>query len=180
MKILFISDIHGIKKNLEFIDKQFEELKCDELVVLGDLYYIGPRNKITEDYDISFVHEFLTKHKEHILCMQGNCDSNVDLKCSDFPVVSELGLILVDGLKLYLTHGHIYNKENTRKYMEEGILIYGHEHVPFIEKLEHGIFINPGSISLSRGENLPTYMIYENRTFTIYDVQNKVIDSITV
>ena len=45
MKILFISVIHGIKTNLPKIKERFEELKCDKLVVLGDLYYIGPRKK---------------------------------------------------------------------------------------------------------------------------------------
>ena len=44
MKILFISDIHGIKTNLPKIKERFIELNCDKLVVLGDLYYIGPRN----------------------------------------------------------------------------------------------------------------------------------------
>ncbi len=29
MKIMFISDIHGIKTNLHFIKYKFEELKCD-------------------------------------------------------------------------------------------------------------------------------------------------------
>ena len=59
MKIMFISDIHGIKNNLDKIRKKYHELSCDKLVVLGDLYYIGPRNKIHNDYDIQYVN--LTK-----------------------------------------------------------------------------------------------------------------------
>ena len=51
MKLMFISDIHGIKTNLAKIKERFEELNCDKLVVLGDLYYIGPRNKMIEGYD---------------------------------------------------------------------------------------------------------------------------------
>ena len=58
MKILFISDIHGIKTNLSKIRQRFEELECDKLVVLGDLYYIGPRNKMIDGYDINYVKEF--------------------------------------------------------------------------------------------------------------------------
>ena len=60
MKIIFISDIHGIKTNLKKIENIIEE--SDKLVVLGDLYYIGPRNKLNSDYDILYVQEFLTKY----------------------------------------------------------------------------------------------------------------------
>ena len=37
MRIMFISDIHGIKTNLELIKRRYEELNCTKLVVLGDL-----------------------------------------------------------------------------------------------------------------------------------------------
>ena len=53
MKLMFISDIHGITTNLSKVKERFEELHCDKLVVLGDLYYIGPRNKMIEGYDIT-------------------------------------------------------------------------------------------------------------------------------
>ena len=39
LKILFISDIHGICNNLEYIDKVIQTEKINKLVVLGDLYY---------------------------------------------------------------------------------------------------------------------------------------------
>ena len=58
MKLMFISDIHGIKTNLEKVKAKFKELNCDNLVVLGDLYYIGPRNKMIDGYDIKAV-EFI-------------------------------------------------------------------------------------------------------------------------
>ena len=38
MKVLVISDIHGIKTNLPLIKDRFIELKCELLIVLGDLY----------------------------------------------------------------------------------------------------------------------------------------------
>ena len=42
------------------------------------------------------------------------------------------------------------------------------------------IYINVGSISLPRDGNKPTYTIYENKKFTIYDIDGNVIDSIEV
>jgi len=93
MRLMFISDIHGIKTNLPKIKERFEFLKCDKLVVLGDLYYIGPRNKMIEGYDIKYVQEFLSSFKDKLICVRGNCDSEVDLMVSDFPIVNELSLI---------------------------------------------------------------------------------------
>ena len=38
MRLMFISDIHGISTNLKKIKMKFDEFNCDKLVVLGDLY----------------------------------------------------------------------------------------------------------------------------------------------
>jgi len=109
MKLLFISDIHGIKTNLEKIKESFQKLDCDKLVVLGDLFYIGPKNKMHEDYDIDYVKNFLNSFKNKIICIKGNCDSEVDGLVCEFPIVSELGIISTINEDIYLTHGHIYN-----------------------------------------------------------------------
>ena len=42
------------------------------------------------------------------------------------------------------------------------------------------VYINVGSISFPREGNLPTYMIYEDKTFTIYDIEGMIVDKITV
>ena len=42
MRILFFSDIHGIDKNLNVIEREINDKKIDKLVCLGDLYYTGP------------------------------------------------------------------------------------------------------------------------------------------
>ena len=39
---VFISDIHGINKNLNLIESKIVNENIDKLVVLGDLYYSGP------------------------------------------------------------------------------------------------------------------------------------------
>ena len=173
MKILFISDIHGIKTNLPKIKERFEELECDKLVVLGDLYYIGPRNKIIEGYDINYVREFLNSFKDKLICIKGNCDSEVDKMVSEFPIISELGLIATINEDLYLTHGHIYNESNWSK--TNSILIYGHLHTPFIKEIESNTYINAGSISLPKTEDGPTYLFYNEEEFIIYDMNDQII-----
>jgi len=174
---MFISDIHGIKTNLPIIKEKFEKLKCDKLVVLGDLYYIGPRNKMKEGYDILAVQEFLESFKEKLICLRGNCDSDVDILVSNFPIINELGLISVDNKDLYLTHGHIYNENNWNH--KNSILIFGHYHTPFIKEMDSNRYINPGSISLPKSDN-PSYLIYDNNKFTIYDIYDNELGSITI
>lgn len=175
MKIMFISDIHGVKTNLAKVKEKFEELQCDKLVMLGDLYYIGPKGKIQEDYDIPYIQEFLKSFKDKLICIKGNCDSEVDVMISDFTIVNELSLLLIDNKEIYLTHGHIYNEDNWDK--ENSILIYGHFHKPFIKEKGSNIFINPGSISLPK-ENAATYLIYDAGKFTIYDINDNIITSL--
>lgn len=173
MKILFISDIHGIKTNLPKIKKRFEELKCDKLVVLGDLYYIGPKNKMIEGYDIDFVREFLESFKDKLICIRGNCDSEIDITVSDFPTINDLGLIASTTEDLYITHGHIYNETNWQK--SNSILIFGHYHIPFIKEIETNVYINPGSISLPKTDIGSTYLVYNEEEFVIYDMHDTVI-----
>lgn len=173
MKLMFISDIHGIKTNLEKVKERFKELNCDKLVVLGDLYYIGPRNKMVEGYDIKAVESFLESMKDKLICMRGNCDSEVDLMISNFPIMNDLSLIMTENHDLYITHGHIYNESNWMK--ENSILIYGHFHIPFIKKIETNYYINPGSISLPKEGYKPSYLIYDENKITIYDIDDNII-----
>lgn len=173
MKILFISDIHGIKTNLPKIKERFIELNCDKLVVLGDLYYIGPRNTMIEGYDIKEVQSFLESFGDKLICIKGNCDSDVDKMVSSFPIINELGLISTINEDLYLTHGHIYNESNWSH--QNSTLIYGHFHIPFIKEIETNTYINPGSISLPKSEVGPTYLFYNEDEFIIYDLNDQEI-----
>lgn len=173
MNLLFISDIHGIKTNLSKIKERFDELKCEKLIVLGDLFYIGPRNNMIEGYDIDYVKNFLNSFKDRIICIQGNCDSVVDKMVCDFPIISDLGLVSTINEDLYLTHGHIYNETNWNK--TNSTLIYGHLHKPFIKEIETNTYINPGSISLPKDNNKPSYLFYNEKEFIIYDIDDNII-----
>lgn len=180
MKIVFLSDIHGVYDNLNVIEKILENDKIDKLIVLGDLYYPGPNYNGGLKINSLAIKNFLMKYSENLICMRGNCDSNVDIKASDFPICDGLSMIYVDGLNIYITHGNEYSMEKNRKLTNKGILVYGHEHIPYIKKSEDMIYINVGSISIPKNGNLPTYMIYENRKFIIYDIEGKIIDEIGV
>ncbi len=180
MKILFISDIHGITTNLNVIEKIMTEGNIDKLVCLGDLYYPGPSYDNKYEIDSKGVFNFLMKYQEKLICMMGNCDSLVDIKASDFPIGSGVSLINTDGLDIYITHGNEYNFEKDRKFNRKGILVYGHEHISYIKKKDNMIYINVGSISLPRNDNNPTYAVYEKKKITIYDINKNVVDTINL
>lgn len=173
MKILFISDIHGITKNLELLDKVIKKEKIDKLVVLGDLYYPG-FNKTTTNLDNFKVRDFLTKYKNSLTVMKGNCDSQVDIEKSPFPILEDISLINTDGIDIYITHGNKYNCYNNDTFTN-GVMIYGHEHIPYIKEECDMVYINTGSISMPRNNSKATYTIYENKIFTIYDIENNRI-----
>ena len=178
MKLLIFSDIHGITNNLNVIEHEMNN-NVDKLVCLGDLYYSGPTYDKIYAVDSKKVHEFLSKYQDKLICMKGNCDSLVDIKASDFPISDGVSLVCVDGLDIYLTHGNEYSYDKNRKFNRKGILIYGHEHTPYIKQEGDMIYVNVGSISLPRND-VATYAIYENKNITIYDINQNIIDSINL
>lgn len=172
MKILFFSDIHGKIDNLKYIEELERQNNFDRIVVLGDLcsYY-----SYQDSIDVV---EFLNKYLNKLIITRGNCDSDFVMKLINVstPDIVELN---VDNLKLYLTHGHLCSYSKNYKY-HNGILIYGHEHIPYIKKENNMIYICVGSISLPRGNSKPSYLIYENYKFTLYDIEKNIIDRIEV
>ena len=179
MKILFMSDIHGIPENLEYIRKLDLKEKFDKIVVLGDLYHAGLTYSNIKEVDVNKVKDFLMQYQDKIIALRGNCDSDADIKSTDFPICNTLALIHVDGIDIYCTHGNEYNKRNHEKLNRRGVLIYGHEHFPYIEQIDEMVYVNVGSISLPRNNSKPSYAIYENQTITIYAIGGFVIDQVS-
>ncbi len=176
MKILFISDIHGIIDNLSIIDNVIKKEHIDKFIVLGDLYSYSFSKNYEND---SVVEKFLVKYKDILVCMKGNCDSLADVDKSPFSIIKDISMINVDDIDIYITHGNRYNCYNNSIF-SNGVMIYGHEHIPYIKKEYDMIYINTGSISLPRNNSKPTYTIYENRRFVIYSIENNIIDQIEV
>ena len=180
MKLLFISDIHGISINLDYIKELDNKNNFDKIVILGDIYYGGPSFYETNTQDILGVKEFINDFKDKIIAVRGNCDSDVDMKAND-SIISDLSLINVDNKDLYITHGNKYsNVKNERFKEKKGVLLFGHKHIPFIEKENNMIYVCVGSISLPRNNSNPTYAIYENKEIIIYDIYENIVDKISL
>ena len=57
----------------------------DRLVLLGDLLYHGPRNDLPREYAPKEVIPLLNGLGDRLLCVRGNCDSEVDQMVLTFP-----------------------------------------------------------------------------------------------
>ncbi len=170
MKLIFISDIHGSARAMNFMEKVFGELKPDYIVILGDELYHGPRNPLPNGYDPKETARILNKYSTKIIAVRGNCDAQVDQMMLDYPIMADYSQIVMKERKIFLTHGHIYNPENMPKLNKGDIFVSGHTHIPVLEE-KNGIYIiNPGSISLPKGDNLPSYAIYEQNEINLYEI----------
>lgn len=175
MKLMIASDIHGSAYYcLEMLDAMKKECP-DRLLLLGDILYHGPRNDLPLEYEPKKVIKMLNEVKEKLFCVRGNCDTEVDQMVLDFPVMADYCVILEGNRTIYATHGHVYNEGHLPPLKEGDILIHGHTHVLRAEKKEHYTILNPGSVSIPKEGNPPSYAILENGDFRIKGFDGQVI-----
>lgn len=175
MKLFIISDIHGSLYYLKKVMEIFEKENYDKLVILGDELYHGPRNSLPKDYSPKEVIEILNKYKDKIIAVRGNCDSEVDQMVLSYPIMSDYSMIYLGNKRVFLTHGHIYNIDNPLPMLEGDILLYGHFHIPMIEKKEERYFFNPGSISLPKNNSNHSFVILDETKFQIKDLDENIL-----
>ncbi len=168
MKILFASDIHGSASAMEKVLRKLEEEKADRFVLLGDLLYHGPRNDLPDRYAPKEVFGMLNSYPVKPLCVRGNCDAEVDQMVLEFPIMADYALLpLDDGHTAFVTHGHLFNIDNPPPHRPGDVLVHGHTHVHCALQQEDYVYINPGSAALPKEGQAPSYMIYEDGTFTV-------------
>ena len=132
MKILVLSDSHS---SLSFMRNCIEAVKPDWMIHLGDHY--DDAEAMVEEYPhIPMVH------------VPGNCDR---YRCP--PFVQEIEIRRIDGVNLYMTHGHIHRVKmglgaliaDARKTGVDAVL-FGHTHEAHCTQEEDGLWVvNPGS-----------------------------------
>ena len=128
MRIGVLSDTHGVTSAaVKAVDKMGT---IDALIHAGDYYR-----------DAQHLESFL---RMPIYAVRGNCDP--------LSAGQEDLLITIEGYKIFITHGHLYQAKNTLQYLfyrtrelEANIVIFGHTHIPLVTR-ENGILLfNPGS-----------------------------------
>lgn len=146
MKVLIISDTHGLCENL---DKVLESERPYDLVIhLGDL-------EGAEDY-------LEAAAACPVEAVRGNNDY-----FSDLP---DEKVIEVAGKQVLITHGHYYYvAAGVEKLIKEAmgrnidIVMFGHTHRPLLRQKRGLVVLNPGSLSYPRQEgHKPSYMVMES------------------
>jgi putative phosphoesterase len=180
MKWLIASDIHGSYYYCEKLLERFKIEKADRLLLLGDVLYHGPRNDLPKDYAPKKVIALLNGMKDSIMCVRGNCDTEVDQMVLDFPVLADYAIITFGERMIYATHGHNYNPEKLPPLKQGDALLYGHIHVPKCY-LENGILIlNPGSVSIPKENSEHSYMLLEGNELKWKNLDGKEYNSYTL
>lgn len=150
MRVMVAADIHGsagfCKKMLQLYKKE----ECDKLLLLGDLLYHGPRNDLPEEYRPKEVIAMLNQMRDEILCVRGNCDTEVDQMVLDFPILADYCYLCLGKQCFFVTHGHKYHKQQMPPLKLGEILLHGHTHVPAYEMIGQNLYLNPGSVSIPK------------------------------
>ena len=144
MKIIVVSDTH---KNYPVLKNVVEKNKdMDLLIHLGD----GE-------------HEFGDIRSENVNIPMVYVGGNVDFRQHKMTHV-----INAHGIKIFCTHGHLYDVHNGLELLvsearKNGckIALYGHTHL-YRTEIVNGVFVmNPGSLDSPRNHNKPTYGVIQ-------------------
>ena len=170
MKLMIASDIHG---SAYWCAKLLDAWKAEgmpRMLLLGDLLYHGPRNDLPKDYAPKQVIEMLNAIKEHLLCVRGNCEAEVDQMVLKFPVMADYCALPLEGNIIYATHGHRHGESNPPPLMPGDVLLCGHTHIPAFNVHEGFTYVNPGSTSIPKNGSAHSYMLLENGEFVWKDL----------
>ena len=146
MKVLIVSDTHGLEQNLAEALEQTGPI--DQLIHLGDV----------------------EGGAEHIRELAGDAPAAIIAGNNDFFCdLPNERIFTIGGHRIFMTHGHgyfvhsgtLYLKREARKKGAD-IVMFGHTHKPYMEEDNELLVLNPGSLSLPRQEgHRPTYIVME-------------------
>lgn len=142
MKLLVLSDSH---RNTSYMLQAIEAEKPDYVIHLGDHTKDADAIRVSAPY-------------LPLISIRGNCDFD--------PAVPEKTLQEWDGVRILMTHGHIYNVKSgmlrlslAAREAQADVVLFGHTHITHCAKEGTCWFLNPGSC---RGAySTPTYGLVE-------------------
>ncbi len=144
MRVLIVSDNHGE----------------DEIVQSALDHNPGDLNIHLGDSEFTFENPELEKFNK----VRGNVDDD-----SRFPVEAH-----DEESNIFLTHGHLYNIKSDREVLSDRALefeakyaLYGHSHIALAENINGVFCINPGSISIPKGEWEASYCVLDTEKDTV-------------
>lgn len=181
MKFMIASDIHGSAYYCKKLMEAFEREDADRLLLLGDLLYHGPRNDLPKEYAPKEVISMLNAKKDKILCVRGNCDTEVDQMVLEFPILADYSILCAGKRMIYATHGHVYHKNSLPPMMPDDILLHGHTHIPAWEEFgTNQFYLNPGSVSIPKEGSAHSYMILEEENVAWKNLEGDIYHTLVL
>ena len=159
MKLMIASDIHGDAETAARLIEAYKSSGAERLLLLGDILYHGPRNDLPAGYAPKKVIELFNAISEELLCVRGNCDTEVDQMVLNFPILADYCVLYVGKRMIYATHGHNFNCDSLPPLQKGDILLHGHTHVPKCQNMGDFTYMNPGSVSIPKEDSAHGYMI---------------------
>lgn len=156
MKYLIVSDIHGCLPRLQKVVTFFNENNYDMILILGDILNYGPRNGVPEGLDAPGIVNLLNPLSDKIIAVRGNCDAEVDQMLLKFPMMGDYCMVVENGKKLFLTHGHKYTPD-CKPELGIDVFLSGHTHLWNLDRKDDVLYCNTGSITFPKGGNPETF-----------------------
>ena len=181
MKLMIASDVHGSAHFGRLLLDALDRERADRLLLLGDLLYHGPRNDLPQGYDPKALTAMLNDARGRLLCVRGNCDTEVDQMVLTFPILADYSIFPVGNRLIYATHGHVYNTAHLPPLCPGDILLHGHTHVPAWEPFgEENFYLNPGSVSIPKNGSARGYLTLEDGVFQWKTLSGDVYHTLTL
>ncbi len=174
MQIGVVSDTHGDEFSFKTAMERFFQ-NVNLIIHAGDILNHGPRNKIPDNYNPEALSEYLNSLPVDILFCKGNCDSEVDQMMINVPIASPYLYLVLEGVKIFATHG---DKKLPEKFLKSSdIIISGHTHNYNLEKINRTVYLNPGSLSIPKNHINGTCAIIDldSNIISIYDIEKEAI-----
>ena len=179
MKLVVASDIHGSALYCRKFLDCYKKENADKLILLGDILYHGPRNDLPEEYAPKKVIEMLNDIKDEILCVRGNCDTEVDQMVLKFPILADYAFLYWRDKMVFITHGHNFNLKNLPMVKKGDILLHGHTHIPACEKTDLCTYINPGSVSIPKENSAHSYIVITDDEIIFKDLDDNAYKKVS-
>lgn len=179
MKLVVASDIHGSALYCRKFLDCYKKENADKLILLGDILYHGPRNDLPEEYAPKKVIEMLNDIKDEILCVRGNCDTEVDQMVLKFPILADYAFLYWRDKMVFVTHGHNFNLKNLPMLKKGDILLHGHTHIPACEKTDLCTYINPGSVSIPKENSAHSYIVITDNEIIFKDLDGNAYKKVS-
>ena len=119
--------------------------------------------------------------RERLLCVRGNCDTEVDQMVLDFPILADYALLYAGSRTVFATHGHHYNTACPPPLAKGDILLHGHTHVPAWQEFGSGnLYLNPGSVAIPKENSAHSYMMLTDSGFAWKDLEGSIYHTLAL